>query len=283
MNLFVISRLGTNQTTIKLLKEACTGLNINFNLLITEEFNAIHAPKLTENDMLYCLGDDYSSRSIEKLLINERVKTFYTDYTKCYTKMDDADDVTSHYTHKLEGLPTIETIPVMTSDRATLAEYVASLGGYPVILKAIGGTSHGVGIIRIDGQESLFSTVDFLISTGTNFLFKKYINVSQSIRVIVLGDTVIDSIEYITPEGDFRSNVGNTPNVRPLEIDEHASQIAVSAVNSLGFEFGGVDLLVDGNGDVHIAEVNFPCFFSRAQLATGKPLATKMLEHLASR
>lgn len=283
MKLFVISRLETNETTINLLKEACGNLGIDFNLLITEEFNAMNAPELTENDMLYCLADDYSSRSIEKLLINSSVKTFYTDYKKCYEKMDDADDVTSYYTHRLAGLPTIETVPVMTADKTVLSEYASSLGGFPIIIKAVGGTSHGVGIIRIDGQESLYSVADFLVGTNTNFLFKKYINVNQHIRAIVLGDTVIDSIEYITPEGDFRSNVGEEPNVRPIEIGELASRIAVSAVKTLGFEFGGVDLLVDKDGGVHIAEVNFPCFFSRAQMATGKPLAKIMLEYLASK
>lgn len=108
---------------------------------------------------------------------------------------------------------------------------------------------------------------------------KEYCNVTSSARLIVLGDKVIDSIEYSAPKGDFRSNEGKTPNVSQKRFSETVNEIAVQAVKALGLEFGGVDIMITDNG-AKVAEVNYPCFFPRCQMLTGTDIAGQMIKYL---
>ena len=96
----------------------------------------------------------------------------------------------------------------------------------------------------------------------------------------MLGNKVIDSIEYTALKDDFRTNIGKTPNVKPKKFSAKAEKIAVKSVKSLGLEFGGVDILVGKSGVNYVAEMNFPCFFPRCQLVTGVDIAGKMIDYL---
>lgn len=270
----------TLDTTIDLLRQSCDELGCEFSLILSDEFDFSKTCTLNESDMLYCLTEDYRARLVENMLINNIVKSFYKDMRYCYSKIEDADDVTSMFVHLDNGLPTINTVPAITSDKVLMKHYVDKLGGFPIILKAVGNTSHGLGTMRLDSFPSLFSVTDYLAAQGGNYILKSYISVKQHIRVIVLGEEVIDSIEYEMPEDDFRSNASQNPQVKPIEINREIQDIAVRAVNTLGYLFGGVDILIDEHNLPHIAEVNFPCYFGRAQQTTGTPIATKMIEFL---
>ena len=95
----------------------------------------------------------------------------------------------------------------------------------------------------------------------------------------MLGDKVIDSIEYTANDGDFRSNEGAKPNVAPKKFTDEVEKLAVKATRALGLEFGGVDIMITNNGP-KVAEVNFPCFFPRCQQLTGTDIAGMMVDYL---
>lgn len=66
--------------------------------------------------------------------------------------------------------------------------------------------------------------------------------------------------EVVTAEGadaDVRNLASNwiyrTGNLKRLE---RVEQLAISAVNALGLDFGAVDIIMDENGDVYILEIN---------------------------
>ncbi|KKQ46317.1 MAG: hypothetical protein US63_C0003G0030, partial [Candidatus Moranbacteria bacterium GW2011_GWC2_37_8] len=50
-----------------------------------------------------------------------------------------------------------------------------------------------------------------------------------------------------------------------------------------GFEFGGVDILIDRNGEHYLIEANFPCFFPRCQMLTGVDISGMMLDYLVQK
>ena len=176
------------------------------------------------------------------------------------------------------SIPIPKTVNYIPENRDALRQCVEELGGFPIIIKALGG-SHGVGVMRADSLESLFSVSDYLRTTGERFVLKEYCNVLSTARLIVLGDKVIDSIEYSANKNDFRSNEGKTPNVAPKKFDSRVEEVAIKATHSLGLEFGGVDIMVTDSGP-KVAEVNFPCFFPRCQLLTGTDIAGMMVDYL---
>lgn len=176
------------------------------------------------------------------------------------------------------GIPAPKTVNYLPKDREALLKYVDEVGGFPVCLKVLGG-SHGIGVMCIDSKQSLFSVSDYLREQGEMVVMKEYCNVTSSARLIVLGDKVIDSIEYSAPKGDFRSNEGKAPNVSQKRFSKTVNEIAIQAVKSLGLEFGGVDIMITDNG-AKVAEVNYPCFFPRCQMLTGTDIAGKMVKYL---
>lgn len=114
------------------------------------------------------------------------------------------------------------------------------------------------------------------------FVMKEYCDVKSTASLIVLGDKVIDSIEYRANKGDFHSNEGTKPNTDVKEYDNATKELAVKATHALGLEFGEVDIMNTPDGP-KVAEVNFPCFFPRCQMLTSVDIADKMIKYLMAK
>ena len=275
MKLYIIT-IEEQKTTTNLLVEACKKRGIEYELLIPEKTNPsnIH---IKEGDAVYRIAtaSHYGAAELEWDLIFKGAKSFYKDQGSLFLKRIDA------MVFERLGIPAPKTINYLPKDRVALLECVEEVGGFPVCLKALGG-SHGIGVMRVDSKQSLLSVSDYLRNQNDMVVMKEYCNVTSSARLVVLGDCVIDSIEYSAPKGDFRSNEGATPNVQQKKFSAEIEDIAIRATNSLGLEFGGVDIMITEKGP-KVAEVNYPCFFPRCQLLTGTDIAGKMVDYLAKK
>ena len=75
-------------------------------------------------------------------------------------------------------------------------------------------------------------------------------------RVTVVGGRAVAWAEKIPAEGDFRANLDRGGKMRPVEPPEGSSEAAATrAVEALGLDIGGVDLMVGTSGPV-VIEVN---------------------------
>lgn len=259
------------------LERAARVRGIETRHILSDSFNFARNIVLTEEDALYRVAIGVQPSLVEKWILNERVSTFYENIRVSISRH--CGVLGSILIHEKNNLPIIKTIFSLTNDRNLLAEYVEALDGFPIIIKAMGG-SHGVGVMKIDSLDSLFSVVDVLLKHPGTYIMRKYIDVASHARLIVLDRGVVGSIEYEKVENDFRSNVGKALHVRKRAFGELIEDIAVRSVRSIGLEFGGVDILIDRDGKPHIAEVNFPCFFPRTEMATGIDIAGKMVDYL---
>lgn len=237
---------------------------------------------IESHDLLYRISTDNESRKLFKAIISthHEVVSIYTDVLSALA----AGDNVIHYTfiHQRFGLPVNRTIFGLTSDRKLLDGYVEQLGGYPVVIKAAGG-SHGVGVIKVDSSQALYSLTDYLLASDNDYMMREYIEHHESARLIVLNGKVIDSISYTKVPGDFRTNVGENINAMPKKFGTQVNQIAIQAVSVLGCIFGGVDVIIDKNGKAYLAEVNIPCYFPRAQKLSGVDIGQKLVDALIAR
>jgi RimK family alpha-L-glutamate ligase len=258
----------------KLLKKACQTKGVKFIQLNPEDYDFTQSIKFAKEDMLYRVQVSGKAKDLEKFLIDRQVTTFYKNYERAISSRSNI------LAYIKEGIPTPKTIYRLTRNKELLSKYAKQLG-FPLIIKAMGG-SHGVGIIKVDSPSSLFSIADYLLANDrkANLIMKKFIDVKNSARLLVLGDKVIDSIQYRAPKGDFRSNEGATPNVAKKKFPKIIEEIGIKAVQAIGVEFAGVDILIDKKGKGYVAEVNFPCFFPRAQKLTGTDISRMMVEYL---
>lgn len=270
-----------NPTTNKLLRDAGESRGIPVVFIDESELTA-NLPPMSSTDILYRVSDSQRAKIMEQLLLKKKPASFYV--SESGKKLAAAPhDLDALVLLKKMGVPIPKTVFSVSRNRDLLKNTLQKLGGFPVILKALGG-SHGVGVMRIDSFPSLFSVIDLLTSRGIGpLIFRQYIDVGRSARLIVLGNQVIDSIEYLAPANDFRSNVGAVPNVRPMAFADNIQRTAIRATTALGWGFGGVDILIDDKDNHYVTEVNFPCFFPRCQLATGVDIAGKMIDYFRCR
>ena len=272
--LFIIA-LPTQKTTIGLLTEACQTLNVDYKILNPEEVAPIDIG-VRPGDMVYRVSDasHYGCLELEYDLIKRGAVSFYKNNNIFYLNSEEIDAFILD--NKDVSLP--KTISYIPKDREALRRCVDYLGGFPICIKALGG-SHGVGVMKVDSYGSLFSVADYIRQQKGRAVLKEYCNVTSSARLIVLGNKVIDSIEYSANKDDFRSNEGKIPNVRSKKFDTVIEEAAIKAVDKLGLEFSGVDIMITESGP-KIAEVNNPCFFARCQLLTGVDIARQIVGFL---
>lgn len=281
-NLYLILRKGSDKTTFDLLKKSAEERSICVKVIYTEDFDFTENLTLSSNDAIYRISTDFKSQIIEKTLINENVICLYDSYVNCIGKMDNVlESSLMHSKLNLKIIPTIFTLP---QNKEQIKKYTEFLGGFPIILKTLGGM-HGVGVMKIDSIDSLSSILDYLNSKSETIILRKFIKHKEQARIIVLGDKVVANHTNFTSE-DFRTNVGNNNSRKRLvkEYDEKIKNMAIKAVRSLGYEFGGVDILFEEEtNNPYIAEVNFPCFFPTTQHLTNIDISRKMIDFLINK
>lgn len=268
----------SSDKSLTYLQRACSQLGIEWVMVNIESFDFTDTTDLPQRgDLLYRIADGSLARTVEKFLLCDGVVSFYKNTEQAYFF---PDDLALYRRHRL---PTPRTIPAIYRERDLLQKASLAVGGFPLVLKIL-GKSHGVGILKVDSPEALFSMVDILNKEKNEIVMKEFIPHKKHARLIVLGDEVIDSIAYISKGSDFRTNVGKDILVAPEKFSPEIEAIAIKAVSVSGWEFGGVDIIIhEKTGAPFLAEVNFPCFFPRAEDITGVPIAQKMLEYLVKK
>lgn len=275
-----------NKEAFEYLKQATESRGLEFVVLESEAFDygqdmaqAIETPSL-----LYRLGTTQHAAMLEALLVREGVTTLYGNPQMLFMRGFPWSGALRLQAAGLPIIPTVFNVAKGQEDR--LQGYVDQLGGFPIILKASGG-SHGSSVLRIDSLESLKSVLGFVTSsTEGNFVLRKFIHNATHLRMVVVGDTVADAIRYLPQPGDFRTNAVDVPQVEAyVQTSEnaHLFDLAVRGVQALGLEFGGVDLLLDADGNATIAEINYPCNFARNQMNTQVDVAGKIVDYLLAK
>jgi RimK family alpha-L-glutamate ligase len=265
--------------TTEVLKKSCKEKGIEY-IQITSGNYLSFTFSTNEKGILYKEGPTKLLKKVEQYLLSKySFSTVHNTLISAFAVSINQEGV--FQSHKLSQPKTVFNL---SKDRDFLKTAVELVGGFPLILKNLGG-SHGVGVMKVDSFESLASIVDFFVGKdmGDSTILKEFINVKAHARLIVLGNKVIDSIEYRMTGEDFRSNVGSKPTVRVKKFGPEIEQLAVRAVSVLEKDFGGVDILVDENNKPYLAEVNTPCYFVRSQKISGVDVSGQLISHLASK
>ncbi len=253
------------------LKSACQKLGVEFVEIVSEDFNILEMPLLGKQDMLYRVSTDKTSFAIEQFLLNDNVTTFYIN------SLEHGKSRASYLALKGSEISIPKTISVPSLNKKNIEKYVEYLGGFPIILKVVGGM-RGVGVIKVDSLPALYSITDYLDTIESKYIFREFIDSSSSARLVVLNGEVIASVEYGSTGNDFRSNSRlSGTSVIEKTYDEKIQKAAIEATRLRGFAFGGVDIMIDKGGKYYVLEVNFPFGFPEVQKITGIDVAEKMI------
>ena len=265
---------GVPTETTDLLREACDRRRVAYIEVEAQRFDFDPGRQLEGGDLLYRPAISTAAMRVEQFLFAPGVATFY--------RYDDSmffDALTSPLHFQRAGLPVPRTVYCSNGDRGLMKRFVEQLGGFPIVLKLLGGSS-GIGVMRADSLPALYSLVDYALSQGRNPLLCAYVDDAVHWRVVVIGERAVAAYKNPRDEDDFRTYGGTDPGDVTADPPAQLAEIAVRALKVLQNEFGGVDLLVHSSGRCYLLEANFPCYFPHAQQIGGIDVAGMMLDYL---
>ena len=156
--------------------------------------------------------------------------------------------------HKGIGIP--KTVVVRKLEY--LDDALKRIGKMPVILKTPVG-SLGVGVAIVESKRSLVSALDIFWKgfDDDTILIQEYIRESEGkdIRVFIVGDKIVASMQRKARRGEFRSNIHRGGTGRKVNLTMYEKKLALSAARALKLDVAGVDLLEKKGGAV-VMEVN---------------------------
>jgi glutathione synthase/RimK-type ligase-like ATP-grasp enzyme len=267
------------QKRIDLLRTVCESRALEFVVLDANTTDHTNLPVLTRNDILYQVSS--GAQTLTSLLLNSEVTTVYITNPALNLI---TSTVQWSLLHDKARISSPKTIFHFTNDRTLLRRYVEYVGGFPIIIKRVGG-SRGIGTIKVDGWNGLLSLADYLSSTVDRFIIREFIQAEFGARAIVLGDQVIKMSKFLFQENDFR-NAAVLSNVRYDTLSaQHRTEsvpLCVRALEVANLEFGGVDLLFDAEGHPYLLEVNYPTGF-QSFLDDPLPILSQLIDYLINK
>lgn len=181
-------------------------------------------------------------------------------------------------------VPIPKTYVVKSSDY--IDRVVDDIGSYPVILKTLSG-SHGHGVSIVESRRGLSSIIEMMIQHegAAPLTVQEYVKESKGkdIRVFIVGKRIIAAMERIAAKkGEFRSNFHLGGRVRVAEMSHKEKDIAFAAVDAMGLDIAGVDILRTKNGP-KVLEVNANPGLEGITQATGRDVAGEIIKYTAKR
>ena len=159
-------------------------------------------------------------------------------------------------------------------------ELIDLAGKAPVVVKLLSSTQ-GKGVILAETGKAAESLVDAFRGLDANFLVQQFVKeaAGSDLRCFVIGNKVVGAIKRTGAEGDFRSNLHQGGTARSVRTTREERETAKRAAKELGLAVAGVDMLQSAEGP-KVLEVNSSPGLEGIERATGKDLATMIVEHL---
>lgn len=157
---------------------------------------------------------------------------------------------------------------------------VETVGGPPIIIKLIEGTQ-GVGVVLAETMKAAESVIDTLRSLNVNFVVQEFISeaAGTDIRCFIVGGRVVAAMERSAAPGEFRANLHRGGKAQRIRLTPSERAAAVSAAKAMHLPVCGVDLIRSDHGPL-VLEVNSSPGLEGIEAATGKDVASKIIEHI---
>lgn len=178
---------------------------------------------------------------------------------------------------KKAGLPTPETWVCESRKYAELICRQAHQQGKDIILKPLFG-SQGIGIHRIRKNEALIHDEKF---AGVYYL-QTFIDCGDrtpfDIRVFVINNTAQAAMTRHSKT--WLTNRSQGATCQHLPLDKTLCELAEAAIKAVDIEYGGVDLIMDASGQLHVIEVNSIPSWYGLQKVTEQNIAEVLIDDL---
>ena len=152
--------------------------------------------------------------------------------------------------------------------------------GYPVVVK-LTRTGKGAGVYKFDDENALNEFIMKVEENGgeaKSYLLQKFIDYEYDLRVLIIGERIF-CMRRIPSEGEFRANFSLGGSVEKFDLSQEDKKLAQRALQAVGLEVGGVDLLIAQDGKRYVLEVNHTAGMVGMEAATGKNITKVYVEY----
>lgn len=176
------------------------------------------------------------------------------------------------------GIP--KTVVARSSSEAE--NLIDELGGAPVIIKLARGT-HGNGVVLAESKKAAKSVLQafyVMNEEGNNILLQEYVKESAGtdIRAFVVGGKVVASMQRQSLDEDFRSNLHQGGEGKPIKLTDEERKTAIKAARAMGLNVCGVDMMRSDRGPL-VLEVNSSPGFAIEKVSK-RDVATAIIEYI---
>ena len=178
------------------------------------------------------------------------------------------------------GLPTPDTWVCESKEYAESICRQAQQQKKDIVLKPLFG-SQGIGIHRISNNQALIHDEKF---AGVYYLQTFIECVSETpfdIRVFVINSTA--QAAMTRHNTTWVTNRAKGAVCHHLPLDKTLSELAEAAIKAVGIEYGGVDIIMDKNAQLHVIEVNSVPSWYGLQKVTDYNIAEVLIDDLVNR
>lgn len=152
------------------------------------------------------------------------------------------------------------------------------LGGDAIVKPLFG--SEGRGMVRISDPDTGWRVLSAIERMGQVIYLQEFVeHPGWDLRVLVLGGKILGGMKR-DGRGHWRTNISQGGCAEPFPVPEQAASMALAATKVTGVIFGGIDLLLDAEGNWKLIEVNGVPGFRAFSKATGMDIATKVIQHV---
>ncbi len=154
------------------------------------------------------------------------------------------------------------------------------VGGAPLIIKLIEGTQ-GNGVVLAETTKAAESVIQAMMEINANIIIQEFIKEASGVdvRSFVVGDKIVASMSRHAEPGEFRSNIHQGGNGRPVKITKIEKEMVLKAVKTMGLKLAGVDFLRSERGPL-IMEVNSSPGLEGIETTTGCKIAEQVIEYI---
>ena len=145
---------------------------------------------------------------------------------------------------------------VYTDYSQNISNLIYAVGGLPVVIKLLEGT-HGLGVILAESKNTAESVIETFNRLKERIIIQEFIKESKGVdvRVFIINGEIVAAMKRTAAPGDFRSNLHRGASSVPIELSKAEANTALKAVEILGLDVAGVDMLQSHRGPL-ILEVN---------------------------
>jgi len=181
------------------------------------------------------------------------------------------------------GVPVVPTLAFDEPDGVNMA----ALGAAELILKpARGVRGEGVAAFRSAAAVSAACqrrgprpAVAGYYAEREHYLVQPLVaGGGQDIRAYVVDGSCVALIRRVAKPGEVRANLALGAAASPLALDHPAAGVAVAALTACRLDFGGVDMVEDGDGVIRVLEVDAWAGFAGITRVTSTDVAGTLLD-----